>query len=99
MGADELRELQALPAAERRRRLDIVVAAHADDVAARFLRMQAEGELADYSAALADSDPILSSPFLNGPIHRVTLGLRAECLLHLHRFDESIVAANQLLAL
>jgi lipoprotein NlpI len=97
MSADELRELQAQPVAEQRRRLDIVVAAHPEDLAVRFLRMRAEDRVGDFSAVVADSELILADPSLSSRSRQVTLEMRAECLLHLHRFDESIAAANQAL--
>jgi len=99
MSADELRELQAQPVAERRRRLDIIVAAHPDDLALRFMRMEIEDKLGDSAAVVADSELVMSNPSLSAHFRQVALERRAEHLLHLHRFDESIAAANQALEL
>ncbi len=99
LSADELRELQAQPVAEQRRRLDIVVAAHPDDLALRIMRMEAEDQLGDSAAVVADSELVMSNPSLTGHFHQLTLEMRAENLLHLHRFDESIATASQALEL
>ncbi len=99
LSEDELRELRAQPMAEQRRRLDIVVAAHPDDLALRFMRMQAEDKLGDAAAVVADSEFVISNPSLTGHFRQLTLEMRAESLLHLHRFDESIAAASEVLAL
>jgi tetratricopeptide (TPR) repeat protein len=99
LSADELRELLAQTAAEQRRRLDIVVAAHPDDLALRILRMEAEDKLLDSAAVVADSGLVMSNPSLTSHFRQLTLEMRAESLVHLHRFDESIAAANQALEL
>lgn len=97
LSADAMRELLAQPEAEQRHRLDIVVAAHPEDVAVRFMRMQVEFHLGDFAAVVPDSEFILPSPSLPSRVRQWTLEMRAECLVHLHRFDESIAAANQAL--
>jgi lipoprotein NlpI len=96
---NDMRELQAQPAAEQKLRLDKVLAAHPDDIAARYMRIQAEFDLQDTASVLADSDLVLAAPSLEPDLRRRVLEDRAESLINLGRFDDAVVAANQALAI
>lgn len=97
MSADELRDVQAQPVDEQRRRLDVVLGAHPDDLNARFLRVQAEFKLGDVAAVVSDSGLVLANPSLAPHLRQLALGWRAEALINLLRFDEASTAADQAL--
>lgn len=97
ISAVELRDLQAQPADEQRRRLDIVLASHPDELAARFLRTQAEFTLGDVDAVIADSEAVLAMPSLNAHFRLRVLDWRAEALLQVKRRREALDVANQAL--
>ena len=99
MSDDEVRALNSLSPEERRRRLDAVLAAHPDDLAARFLRTQVEMNLADSPAVVADSALVLADPTLDRKPRLWVLQWRAEALIQVRRPDEAIVVANEALAL
>ncbi len=97
MNADEVRELQAQPATEQRRRLDAVLISYPDDLLARFLRTQAEVKLRDEAAVDVDSQLVLANPSLDRTLRLWVMDWRAEALVDLRRFDESIAVADQAL--
>jgi len=82
-------ELQQLPAKDIRHRLDMVLAAHPDDVVARLFRADAEVELGDGAAALRDIDPVMDTfgPETRAILHEV----RGEALMLLGRDAEALV--------
>ncbi len=97
MSEDELRDLQAQPFAEQRRRLDVVLASHPDDVTARFLRTQAEFKLADGPALIEDSEAVLATTSLSPRLRLRVLDWRAEALLQVERRRDALLVANQAL--
>lgn len=99
IGDEELRDLKALPDAEKRRRLDIVLAAHPEDLPARFLRLQVEVKLGDEAAVLSDSETVLENPALSGRPRLWVLEWRADMLVHVRRAAEAIAVADQALAI
>ena len=56
MTEDEVRDLNGQPPEERRRRLDVVLASHPDDLGALFARVDADADLKDFPAVLAGSE-------------------------------------------
>ena len=99
MSDDEVRALNSLSPEEKRRRLDAVLAAHPDDLTARFLRTQVEMKLADSPAVVADSALVLADPALTRKPRLWILQWRAEALIQVRRPDEAIVVANEALTL
>lgn len=95
--ADGLREFQAVPADERRRILDGVLASQPDDFLARVLRVGADYELNDVEAVIEDSQLVLADPRLERNQRLVVLQYRADALVIVRRFDEGIAVANQAL--
>ena len=95
ISANELRDLAGQPFAEWRRRLDVVITAHPDDLAARILRLRAEDALADFPAVMSDSGFILSDPLSSSAIRLEALTCRAEALIQLKRAPEALVAASE----
>jgi len=101
ISSDEWLDLEAQPDAERRRRLDALVAAHPDDLPARFDRLGMayasygmEFKSSDEATVLADSEALLAEPALNGHARRLVLDWRAETLSHAGRREEAIAAAD-----
>jgi tetratricopeptide (TPR) repeat protein len=89
-------ELAALPAAELRRRLDAVIAAHPEDVVARLLRAGAENELGDGSAALRDLEPVIAAAT---PDNRAfVFSVRSEALMQIGRFEEALADGERAVA-
>jgi tetratricopeptide (TPR) repeat protein len=99
IGPSELDELKAQPNAEKRRRLDAVLAAHPADLPARFLRLQAEFDSSDDDATLSDSQTLLKDPALRGGARLQVLHLRAEALVHARRPGEAIPVADEALTI
>lgn len=99
LSTNDLRELADLPVTEQRRRLDIALAAHPDDLIARVLRTQAETDLLDFPAVLADSEVGLASASLHPVFRRMMLDMRAEALLQAGRAPEAVLVADQALAI
>ncbi len=97
--ADELRELNTQPDPEKRRRLDAVLEAHPQDLAARFLRLQLEVKLGEDSAMLSDSEVVLENPALVETARLWVLEWRAEALVHAGHAAEAVLAADQALAI
>ncbi len=94
---DEVLALHDMPDAEKRRRLDAILAAHPDDLAARFLRLQLEVSVSDVEPVLADSDVVLANPSLARLGRLCVLQWRAEMLVHVGRAGEAVAVANQAL--
>lgn len=99
IGADEVRDLNGQPAAEKRRRLDIVLAAHPGDLPARFLRAEAEIKLGDDVAVISDTQALLADPALTGRSRLWVLDWRADALVHARRPKEAIAAADEALGI
>jgi len=99
IGRDELIELVAQPGAEKRRRLDAVLAAHPDDLAARYLRLTTEVDGEDEVAVLSDSQVLLADPNLSSRLRLRVLAWRAEALVYARRPDEAIPLADEALAI
>lgn len=104
--SDEWRDLDAQTAAEKRRRLDALVATHPDDLPARFYRLRMEYKAYatefksdDAAAILADSETLLANPALSGRPRLWVLDWRAETLIHERRHVEAIAAADEALAI
>jgi lipoprotein NlpI len=94
---DELKALNALSAAERRRRVDVVLASHPDEVAARFMRVEDDVRLNDGAAMLSDTGILLAKTSLQPPLRRFLLYRRSEALTDARRYEEAIAAANEAL--
>ncbi len=99
IGDDEIRDLNSLPDAEKRRRLDTVLAAHPEDLPARFLRLQVEVKLGDEAAVLSDSQTVLENTAVSGRLRLWVLDWRADMLVHATRAAEAIAVADQALAI
>lgn len=97
MSDDEVRDLLVQPAAEQRRRLDVVLAAHSGDIEARLRRLEAEYNLSDIPSVLADSEILLATPQIDGRLREYVLHSRAEALIKVERYAEAILVANQAL--
>lgn len=97
MSPEEFRDLKAQPAADQRRRLDLVLASHPDAIGARFLRLKAEDRLADFAAVIEDSDLLLASPSLDRRLRPQVLDPRAEALIQAHRLAEAVAASTEAL--
>ncbi len=95
MTDDELHDLARQPFDEQRRRFDVVLASHPEDLAARFLRTQADFKLEDDQAMIADSALVLAHASLNPRWRRVALVWRAEALVHAGRAAEAVPVANE----
>ncbi len=93
----DLRDLPGLPDAEQRRRLDVVLAAHPDDLGARFFRTQGDVRMRDFESALTDSDALLADSSLDRRVRLLVLEWRAEALIQVRRLAEAILVANQAL--
>ena len=96
---DDVHDRAAVPAADRRRRADVVLARDPDDLGARLIRMQADVDLGDFEAALADSEAALAHPTLDRHVRLWVLDLRAESLIQARREPEAILAADEALAI
>jgi tetratricopeptide (TPR) repeat protein len=94
---DELHDLNTQSAAERRRRVDVVLASHPDELAARFMRVEDDLRLNDGAAMISDTEVLLASPSLQPPLRRFLLYRRAEALTDSRRYEEAIAAANEAL--
>lgn len=93
----DLDALLALPVGVQRRELDAVVAAHPEELAARYIRIEVAVKMGDVATVLADSDIALAHPALDRIARKDVLEQRAEALIQTRKFDEAIVAANQAL--
>jgi lipoprotein NlpI len=99
MTEEEVRDLNGQPPEERRRRVDIVLASHPDDLGALFARVDADSDLKDFPAVLADSEAALANSTLSPRLRRLFLVSRAEALIQVRRPAEALVAADQALAI
>ena len=99
MTSDEVRDLNDRPPEERRRRVDIVLASHPDDLGALVARVDADSDLKDFPAVLSDSEVALANLTLNPGLRRWLLVSRAEALIQVKRPAEASVAADQALAI
>ena len=97
MTEDEVRDLNGQPPEERRRRLDVVLASHPDDLGALFARVDADADLKDFPAVLADSEIALANSTPNPRLRRWFLVSRAEALIQVRRPAEAVLAADQAL--
>ena len=97
MSPDDVRDMNMLPDAEKRHRLDVVINAHSADLLARFLRLQLVAKLGDAEAVLADSEVVLANPSLERLPRQWALDWRADSLAHLRRNAEAIAVATQAL--
>ena len=94
---DELKALNALSPAERRRRVDVVLASHPDELAARFIRLEDDLRLNDGAAMISDTEILLAKRSLQPPLRRFLLYRRSEALTDAHRYEEAVAAANEAL--
>lgn len=97
MSSDSLHDLAALPPDERRRRIDVMLASHPDDLESRVARLKADLDLQDFPALLADSEPVLANSTLSPRRRRWLLTLRAEVLIQARQPTEALLSANQAL--
>jgi lipoprotein NlpI len=97
LSADDLRDLPGMAPADMRARLDVVLASHPDDVAAHFFRAEADANLADFAAAVTDSDVVVVDSSFDPRLRLRVLDVRAEAFLQLKREAEAIAAADQAL--
>ena len=95
MNQDEWRDFTGQPPAERRRRLDAILAAHPDSFGARYLRVEADDDLPDFPAIIEDSDALLADASLDRRLRVGVLVMRAEALIQLKRFPEAVAAASE----
>lgn len=92
-------ELDGLPDTEKRHRLDALLEAHPEDLAARLLRLRVEYRLGDSGAVLSDTEVVLANPSLDGPSRLQALERRSDMLSVVGRDAEAVSVANQVLAI
>ncbi|MCK9688722.1 tetratricopeptide repeat protein [Scleromatobacter humisilvae] len=97
MSAEELKDFNGQSLDEKRRRLDVILAGHPTAIGARFLRLQADDQLADFPAMLADSEPLLADSTFDRRLREIALVIRAGALIQVRRPAEAIVAASEAL--
>ena len=94
---DELNALNALSAAERRHSIDVVLAVHPNELAARFMRLEDDLRLNDGASMISDTEIMLARRSMPPPLRRFLLYRRSEALTDAGRYDEAIAAANEAL--
>ncbi len=95
MNAEELRDFSGQSPAERRQRLDVILAAHPEAFGAHYLRVEADQDLQDYLAMIEDSRAVLADASIDRRLRARVLIMRAEALIQLRRLPEAIAAAGE----
>lgn len=90
--------LAALPAAERKQRLDAVIAANPDDPVAHLIRASADYELDDAAGTLRDVDAVLAAGVPVESVEGAVFALRAEALMDLGRNAEALADSERAVA-